>query len=55
WHGEVDLEVVPRWHASTYIFSEWSGLGLTICACITIFMIVDLSRDIFTQRTMFFG
>ncbi len=18
WHGDVDLEVVPRWHASTY-------------------------------------
>jgi hypothetical protein len=35
-------------------FSKWSGLGLTVCVCITIFMIVDLSRVIFTQRTLFF-
>jgi hypothetical protein len=32
-------------------FFEWSGLGLTVCAYITSFMIIDLSRDIFTQRT----
>jgi hypothetical protein len=19
WHGDVDLEVIPRWHASTYL------------------------------------
>jgi hypothetical protein len=36
-------------------FSEWSGLSLTVCVCITSFMIIDLSRDIFTQKIMFFG
>ncbi len=27
------------------------GLGLTVCVCITSFMIVHLSHDIFTRRT----
>jgi hypothetical protein len=21
WHGDVDLEIVPRWHASTYMYT----------------------------------
>jgi hypothetical protein len=42
--------MVSHWHRSR--FSEWSGLGLIVCVCITSFMIVDLFRDIFTRRTL---
>ncbi len=35
-------------------FSEWSGLGLTICVCITSLMIVDLFHDIFSCGTRVF-
>ncbi len=35
-------------------FSEWSGLGLIVCVCITSFMIVDFSRDIFNCGTLVF-
>jgi hypothetical protein len=42
--------MVSHWHRLG--FSEWSGLGSTICVCIKSFMIVDLFRDIFIQRTL---
>jgi hypothetical protein len=35
-------------------FSEWNGFGLTICVCIMSFMIVDISRDIFSCGTRVF-
>ncbi len=33
---------------------EWAWLDLTVCVCITSFMIVDFSRDIFSCGTWVF-
>jgi hypothetical protein len=42
--------IVSRKHQ--HGFSKWSGFGLIVRVYITNFMIVDLSCDIFTQRTL---